>query len=183
MGIVTFKFMTGKKTMNVYYSLGIKRTHLLQPSIFPDLRLWRLRFLPILADVIMNTVKLGMSSKLLFSALLFLWFIFFVSPFIFAYGDGFNAVGTVFEGVVFSGIIVSMPAIILYCVQSFIIRLVPGTPFGVVFSLSGYSGSEESIFNKLPWCTPFTYLSKGLYQKYVCQCKGKDSRIRNREIS
>ena len=98
MGIVTFKFMTGKKTMNVYYSLGIKRTHLLQPSIFPDLRLWRLRiFLPILADVIMNTVKLGMSSKLLFSATFYFLVIFFVSPFIFAYGDGFfSAVGTVF---------------------------------------------------------------------------------------
>ena len=85
----------------------------------------------------------------------------------------FSAVGTVFEGAVFSGIIVSMPAIILYCVQSFIIRLVPGTPFGVVFSLSGYSGSEESIFNKLPWCTPFTYLSKGLYQNMYANAKGK----------
>ena len=49
----------------------------------------------------------------------------------------------------------------------------PGTPFGVVFSLSGYSGSEESLFNKLPWCTPFTYLSKGLYQNMYANAKGK----------
>ena len=71
MGIVTFKFMTGKKTMNVYYSLGIKRTHLFTAKYLSGLTLMAVAiFLPILADVIMNTVKLGMSSKLLFSATL-----------------------------------------------------------------------------------------------------------------
>ena len=38
---------------------------------------------------------------------------------------------------------------------------------------SEISGSEESIFNKLPWCTPFTYLSKGLYQNMYANAKGK----------
>lgn len=175
MGIVTFKFMTGKKTMNVYYSLGIKRTHLFTAKYLSGLTLMAVAiFLPILADVIMNTVKLGMSSKLLFSALFYFLGLFSLSALSYSLtAMVFSAVGTVFEGAVFSGIIVSMPAIILYCVQSFIIRLVPGTPFGVVFSLSGYSGSEESIFNKLPWCTPFTYLSKGLYQNMYANAKGK----------
>ena len=39
MGIVTFKFMTGKKTMNVYYSLGIKRTHLFTAKYLSGLTL------------------------------------------------------------------------------------------------------------------------------------------------
>lgn len=135
MGIVTFKFMTGKKTMNVYYSLGIKRTHLFTAKYLSGLTLMAVAiFLPILADVIMNTVKLGMSSKLLFSALFYFLGLFSLSALSYSLtAMVFSAVGTVFEGVVFSGIIVSMPAIILYCVQSFIIRLVPGTPFGVVF--------------------------------------------------
>ena len=39
MGIMTFKFMTGKKTMNVYYSLGIKRTHLFTAKYLSGLTL------------------------------------------------------------------------------------------------------------------------------------------------
>lgn len=177
MGIVTFKFMTGKKTMNVYYSLGIKRTHLFTAKYLSGLTLMAAAiFLPILTDVIMNAVKLGMSSKLLLSALFYFLGIFSLSALSYSLtAMVFSAVGTVFEGVVFSGIIVSMPAIILYCVQSFIMKLVPGSPFGVVFSLSGYSGSGESIFHKIPWCTPFTYLSKGLYQNMYANAKGKIS--------
>ena len=78
----------------------------------------------------------------------------------------FTTVGTAFEGVLFSGILLLFPEILLTCLQVFIRKLVLGTPLGADFSNS-YVHMGETTMETLPkqyaQLNPLRYMSKGLY--------------------
>lgn len=172
MGIVTFKFMTGKKTMNVYYSLGIKRVNMFTAKYLSGLTLMAVAvFLPIAIDVILNISAIGLSGKLISAALYYFLGLFSLSMFSFSLTAAvFSTVGTAFEGIVFSGILVSAPAILLSSLQTLIENLVSGTPYGVSF-VNTY-GSEQSMLTQFYQFTPFMYFSKGIYEFQSANKKG-----------
>lgn len=173
MGIVTFKFMTGKKTMNVYYSLGIKRVNMFTAKYLSGLTLMAIAvFVPLLIDVIMNVSAIGMSGHLISSALYYFLGLFSLSMFSFSVTAAvFSMVGTSFEGIVFSGILVSTPAILLSSLQTLIENLVSGTPYGVSF-VNSY-GNEQSMLSTFYQFTPFMYLSRGLFTYESADTKGQ----------
>lgn len=178
MGIVTFKFMTGKKTMNVYYSLGIKRVNMFTAKYLSGLTLMAFAvFIPIAIDVIMNISVLGLNGKMISAAVYYFLGLLSLSMFSFSLTAAvFSTVGTVFEGVVFSGILVCTPAVLLSALQSLIESLVNGTPYGVVFDNSFERYSGQSLLSEFYQFSPFMYLSRGLL---MFQSADKDGKIIN----
>lgn len=168
MGIATFRFITGKKTINVYYSLGIKRTRLFTAKYLSGLTLVGLSVaVPMLVALLANLVALG-ANRYLFTAFFYLLFGMF-SVVAFSYtltAMVFATVGTAFEGVLFSGILLLFPEILLTCLQVFIRKLVLGTPLGADFSNS-YVHMGETTMETLPkqyaQLNPLRYMSQGLY--------------------
>lgn len=170
MGIATFRFITGKKTVNVYYSLGIKRTRLFTAKYLSGLTLVGLSVaVPMLVALLVNLVVLG-ANRYLFNAFFYLLFGMF-SVVAFSYtltAVVFTTVGTAFEGVLFSGILLLFPEILLTCLQVFIRKLVLGTPLGSNFSsmytMGYYAGdSMQTLPKQYPQFNPLRYMSKGLY--------------------
>ncbi|MGN0555933.1 MAG: ABC transporter permease, partial [Candidatus Fimenecus sp.] len=168
MGIATFRFITGKKTVNVYYSLGIKRTRLFTAKYLSGLTLVGLSVaVPMLVALITNLVVLG-ANRYLFTAFFYLLVGMF-SVVAFSYtltAAVFTTVGTAFEGILFSGILLLFPEILLTCLQVFIRKLVLGTPLGSDFSNSYmYLGETtvETLPKQYPQFNPLRYMSQGLY--------------------
>lgn len=178
MGIATFRFITGKKTVNVYYSLGIKRTRLFSAKYLSGLTLVGLSVaLPMLVALIINLAVLG-SNKYLFTAFFYLLIGMF-SLVAFSYtltAAVFATVGTAFEGVLFSGILLLFPQMLFSSLQVFIQRLVLGTPLGSEFSTSRYytgEGSEVTLAKQFSACNPLRYMSDGLFTYAQGTAKGQ----------
>ena len=114
MAIKLFSFAADKKTVNVYYSLGIKRVTLFASRFFAGaLLLCASTAIPILATYLVNVAYVGASVQL--SIALFHFYVGFSLAALFAFAltlAMFSAVGTVFEGVLFSGVIALTPAVI-----------------------------------------------------------------------
>jgi len=178
MGIATFRFITGKKTVNVYYSLGIKRARLFTAKYLSGLTLVGLSVLvPMLGALIINLVVLG-ANKYLFTAFFYLLIGMF-SLVAFSYtltAAVFATVGTAFEGVLFSGILLLFPQMLFSSLQIFIQRLVLGTPLGSDFSGSRYytgEGSEVTLAKQFSACNPLRYMSNGLFTYTQATAKGQ----------
>ncbi len=176
-GITTFKFITGKKTVNVYYSLGIKRQKLFTAKYLSGLTLIALSvLLPMLVSLIANISVLG-TNKFMFPAFAYLTLGMFsvaaVSYTITAMV--FTLVGTVFEGALFSGILILFPEILFRCLQVLIEKLVLGTPLGTDFSTSSiYIGDTSASLTKtFENFNPLRYLSKGLFTYSLADAKGQ----------
>lgn len=174
-GITTFKFITGKKTVNVYYSLGIKRQKLFTAKYLSGLTLIALSvLLPMLVSLIANISVLG-TNKFMFPAFAYLTLGMFsvaaVSYTITAMV--FTLVGTVFEGALFSGILILFPEILFRCLQVLIEKLVLGTPLGATFNLSGVQDPTKSLTQSFENFNPLRYFSKGLFTYSLADAKGQ----------
>lgn len=174
-GITTFKFITGKKTVNVYYSLGIKRQKLFTAKYLSGLTLIALSvLLPMLVSLIVNISVLG-TNKFMFPAFAYLTLGMFsiaaVSYTITALV--FTLVGTVFEGALFSGILILFPEILFRCLQVLIEKLVLGTPLGATFNLSGVQDPTKSLTQSFENFNPLRYFSKGLFTYSLADAKGQ----------
>ena len=133
MAICTFNFITSKKQVNVYYSLGITRTKLfLGKYISSALLLSASVFLPLLIMLIANLSALG------FSGIVFESFFFYLLTFLVVSLSAFTitaaifaCVGTVFEAGVFSTIILFL----LFQYVSCITEKYPPCVFFTIFFL------------------------------------------------
>lgn len=171
--VLTFKFIAYKKTVNVFYSLGIKRAHLFLFRYLAGLTLIMLSvFLPTFFSFILNTIKFGFSQRL-FQVFLYYFSGMFSLGF-FTYSLSaliFTGVGTVFEGVIFSFVFISFPNLFIKLCDIFEKNFVVGSPVG-------YSFSKEtgvfSISERFAFVNPFSYLLNG-FVKY--QCADKNGRL------
>lgn len=175
MGIAAFRFITGKKTVNVYYSLGIKRTRLFSAKYLAGLTLIGLSIaVPMLVALIANIVVLGVNRYMMYAFFYLVFGMFSVAAFSFTLTAAvFATVGTMVEGAVFSGILLLFPEMLFYCLQVFIQKLVFGTPLGQNFTqqttyYGGFSGTmgangTEMLSKTYAQFNPLRYFSKGLY--------------------
>lgn len=183
-GITTFKFITGKKTVNVFYSLGIKRQKLFAAKYLSGLTLIAASvLLPMLVSLIVNISMLG-TNKFMFPAFAYLTLGMFsvaaVSYTITALV--FTLVGTVFEGALFSGILILFPEILFRCLEVLIKKLVLGTPLGTDFSTSSiYLGEDPaaSLTKTFANFNPLRYLSEGLFTYSLADAKGQVTSYEN----
>ncbi len=162
MGVCTFRFITGKKTVNVYYSLGIKRTRLFTAKYLSGLTLIAASVvLPMVVSLIANIIKLG-TNRYMISAFFYLT-VGMISLALFSYtltALVCTVVGTTFEGCLFSCILIVFPEILFTCLQRFIKSLVFGSAYGYGFT-SEYS--VETLSQKFSDFNPLRYLSEGLF--------------------
>ena len=135
MAICTFNFITSKKQVNVYYSLGITRTRLFLGNYLSGVTLLTIStFIPLFITLIMNLGALGFSGTVFKIFLLYLFSFLLVSISAFTITSAiFACVGTVFEAGVFSSIILFLPDILLFGIQSVMAKFLYGNPYGFDF--------------------------------------------------
>jgi hypothetical protein len=135
MAICTFNFITSKKQVNVYYSLGITRTRLFLGKYLAGATLLVVStFIPLFITLIMNLGALGFSGTVFKTFFLYLFAFLLVGISAFTITSTiFACVGTVFEVGVFSAIILFLPDILLYGIQTVMAKFLYGNPYGFDF--------------------------------------------------
>ena len=135
MAICTFTFITSKKQVNVYYSLGITRTRLFLGKYLSGITLLSIStFIPLFITLILNLAVLGFSGIVFKTFFLYLLTFLVVSISSFTItATIFSCVGTVFEAGVFSSVILFLPDILLFGVQSVMAKFLYGNPYGFDF--------------------------------------------------
>lgn len=155
LGIVMFRFIANKKTVNVYYSLGITRTNLFVAKYAAGLlMLFVSILLPFAAGLVINIATFGSSAELWTVIVFHILGYWALSATAYSLTAAvFSGVGTIVEGVTFSGILLLAPTMLLYCVQFLMAKLTHGTPFGhfydTRYNMSNSLSSSLSDYNPI----------------------------------
>lgn len=177
MAVLMFRFITNKKTVNVYYSLGITRAKLFSAKYLAGLMLlFAAVALPLIVVLIVNISVLG-TNKFMISAFFYLLLgNFSIAAFSFSATSAvISSVGTMFEGILFSSVVMVFPEIFLRSLQVFIEKFVFGSPLGQIFTDSYYSYSlaSEELVNEFTSVNPLRYMLNGLLKYSYALPKGK----------
>ena len=138
-GIYLFRFIASKKSVNVYYSLGISRQSLfLQTAAAGAVVLTAGIGLGVGLPVLMNCISFGATAQM-WQMALYLFASFSVMG-ITAFGAAaaiFSLVGTVAEGTAFSLAVLASPAALFLLCEQMMNRFVFGSPYAVGFFPAG----------------------------------------------
>ncbi len=163
MGISMFRFITAKKTVNVFYSLGIKRTNLFISRYFAGLALlFACIFVPVLLSALGSIILIGFNTKLLIAAFFTVLSIFSTAALTYSLTAAiFSAVGTSIEGIIFTAVMLLVPTAVFYCLEAFGANLLYGTPLkaGYIELSSGYYQTVDLIY-EYGMYNPIIYLAK-----------------------
>lgn len=169
LGVIAFRFIANKKTVNVYYSLGIKRTKLFASKYFAGLIMQSVAvIIPSLLSIFVNIYYIG-SSRELWAAGIYRGMLLLATA-IFCYTFTamiFCCVGTIVEGIIFSGVTLGLPSIALFSLQTFMSKLIWGSPYGKSVRTAEYvSLSATSLLSKFANYNPLLFAVTGL-KKYL----------------
>lgn len=178
MGVLLFKFITSKKTVNVYYSLGIKREKLFWGNYLAGAILLSLAIIiPFTVMFFVNLSACGYSAELLNA------FVYITASFLaialtaFSVTSAvFGAVGTAFETTLFSAIVLFLPTILFYALQTLMDKFLFGNPYGNYFVFSNdssYSVNAEALTDTFSFLNPVFFNSKSLALYSVMDDEGK----------
>lgn len=174
--VFSFNFVTSKKTVNVFYSLGITREKLFLGKYLSGITLLSASvIIPMIISLIINISACGMSGELINAFLLLT--ISFTAIVITAFSITaavFSSVGTVFETGVFSAILLFFPNIFFYGLQTLMDVFLYGSPYGQNFVLSnGFaSNNVESLSSKFSVLSP-VFFNKSTLISYAAMNKEK----------
>lgn len=163
MGISLFRFITAKKTVNVYYSLGITRTNIFVSRFMAGLTLlFASSVIPVILSAIVSTVLIGTSSELFTVTLFTALSIFSTAAITYSVTAAvFSAVGTSIEGTVFTAVVMLIPTVFFYCLEAFGRTMLYGTPHALgYFQLhDGYYETVDMVY-EYGLFNPLLYLVK-----------------------
>lgn len=158
LGIMLFRFVTSKKTVNVYYSLGIKRVELYGARYLAGVvMLFASIVVPMLIMTFVNIYFFG-SSEMLWKACFYYILHFSVIAFAaFSIAAAVSGcVGTVIESVGFSAVLISFPSIVMTCVKEIVPVLLLGAPTnGIEYYNDSYNSGylqntiSETLFGRI----------------------------------
>lgn len=137
--IMAFHFITSKKTVNVYYSLGITRAGLFASRFLSGvITLLLILFVPFMLSTGANWFFFG-ASKELFAAAAYLFCSYFVlTVVVFAIScAAISAVGTIFEGLLHSVVLTATPSVFFALLDLLMQPLVYGSAYGYVYYTDG----------------------------------------------
>lgn len=150
LGVFMFRFIADKKTVNVFYSLGITRKNIFLSKYLAGAVMLLISIaVPVLADAMINIAFIGSSAQLWSAALYYLFGLYFTAMVCYTVTAAiFSAVGTITEGLVFSTALLLSPSILLYCVQSLMGSLVWGCEHrpGGISLVSEYAAFNPVLF-------------------------------------
>lgn len=158
LGIMLFRFVTSKKTVNVYYSLGIKRAELYGARYLAGVvMLFASIVVPMLIMTFVNIHFFG-SSAMLWKACFYYIVHFSVIAFAaFSIAAAVSGcVGTVIESVGFSAVLIAFPSIVMMCVEEIVPALLLGAPMnGIMYYNDSYNSGylqntiSETLFGRI----------------------------------
>ena len=148
-GVFLFRFMAAKKTVNVYYSLGIKRRSLFLAKYAAGAIMLAVSVLiPILVSAFINIHYLGSSVELWRAVFYYMLALYLVAMICMTVTAAvFSAVGTLLEGMGFSAVILLLPTILIQCVNILMSVVLWGNPYtaGRFFDGEGTYISVQSL--------------------------------------
>ena len=171
LGIILFRFASDKRTVNVYYSLGIKRTTLFYTRWFAGaLVLCAAAAAGVFISYIVNLMFVGLSWQLSLVLLYFYCGLSLFSLLIYTITAAvFASVGTVSEGVVYSVGIIALPTVICLSAQNLIQGFINSSPYGSMlfdFALTGggfyYRSQTGTLVSQFSAYNPVLFFSKAL---------------------
>lgn len=130
LGVLLFRFVTNKKTVNVYYSLGIKRADLYTARLLAGV------FMMLAAVLVPLAVSLGLNLHY-FGSSVMLWrtFLFYAVHSTICVLAGLtisaavsSCVGTVVESLGFSAVLAAFPSVVTMCVNYSVPAILNGAP-------------------------------------------------------
>lgn len=130
LGVLLFRFVTNKKTVNVYYSLGIKRADLYTARLLAGV------FMMFAAVLVPLAVSLGLNLHY-FGSSVMLWrtFLFYAVHNVICVLAGLtisaavsSCVGTVVESLGFSAVLAAFPSVVTMCVNYSVPAILNGAP-------------------------------------------------------
>lgn len=130
LGVLLFRFVTNKKTVNVYYSLGIKRADLYTARLVAGI------IMMLAATLIPLAVSLGINLHF-FGSSVMLWrtFLFYAVHNVICVLAGLtisaavsSCVGTVVESLGFSAVLAAFPSVVTMCVNYSVPAILNGAP-------------------------------------------------------
>ena len=144
LGVLLFRFVTNKKTVNVYYSLGIKRADLYTARLLAGV------FMMLAAVLVPLAVSLGLNLHY-FGSSVMLWrtFLFYAVHNVICVLAGLtisaavsSCVGTVVESIGFSDVLAAFPSVVTMCVNYGVPAILNGAPaityYGIYPAASSY---------------------------------------------
>lgn len=160
LGVMLFRFIASKKTVNVYYSLGITRKNLFVSKYLAGLLMLGVSIIiPFAACLLINISKFG-SSPELWSAILYhiLGYCALAFTAFSLTAAVFSGVGTIIEGITFSGILMLGPTVAIYGLQFLMSKLVLGSPYGHFYDSPFQYQSNNALATKLSGFNPILFL-------------------------
>ncbi len=164
-GVFLFRFMAAKKTVNVYYSLGIKRCSLFLAKYAAGAIMLAVSVaLPLLLSAVVNIHYFGFSPELWTAAAYYILSLYLLAMICMTVTAAvFSAVGTVLEGIGFSAVILLLPTILIYCLQFLMSTLLWGSPYSARQVYFGdYQVLSESLVQDSTRYNPIFFLQQGL---------------------
>lgn len=144
LGVLLFRFVTNKKTVNVYYSLGIKRADLYTARLLAGV------FMMLAAVLVPLAVSLGLNLHY-FGSSVMLWrtFLFYAVHNVICVLAGLtisaavsSCVGTVVESIGFSAVLAAFPSVVTMCMNYGVPAILNGAPaityYGIYPAASSY---------------------------------------------
>lgn len=151
LGVLLFRFVTNKKTVNVYYSLGIKRADLYTARLLAGV------FMMLAAVLVPLAVSLGLNLHY-FGSSVMLWrtFLFYAVHNVICVLAGLtisaavsSCVGTVVESIGFSAVLAAFPSVVTMCVNYGVPAILNGAPaityYGIYPAASSYGEPHFDI--------------------------------------
>lgn len=153
LGVLLFRFVTNKKTVNVYYSLGIKRADLYTARLVAGI------IMMLVATLIPLAVSLGLNLHY-FGSSVMLWrtFLFYAVHNVICVLAGLtisaavsSCVGTVVESIGFSAVLAAFPSVVTMCVNYSVPAILNGAPgityYDIYPSSSSYGDMHLDMTN------------------------------------
>ena len=153
-GVFMFRFMAAKKTVNVFYSLGIKRRSLFLAKYAAGAILLAVSVvLPMLAAAFLNIHYIGSSAELWRAVLYYILALYLLAMICMTVTAAvFSAVGTVLEGIGFSAVILWLPTILIYCINVLMSVVLWGNPY----TAGGYYAGDGETYITVQSLTELT---------------------------
>lgn len=170
LGVMMFRFIASKKTVNVFYSLGITRKSLFVSKYLAGILMLIVSVaLPLLLNLVLNFSYLGSSWQLWSATAYYFWSFSILACFSFTVTAAvFSCVGTVAEGCFFPFVILGSPMIVLYCLQ-YLMETLFGNPYGEYFM--GYGTTDLPTTFKA--FNPILFLYDGVNNLSALDASGK----------
>ncbi len=169
--VCLFNFITSKKMVNVYYSLGITRTKLFCGKYFSGLLLlFVATILPMIVIFFANIFTVGYSASLFKACLFYFLYLFSVAATSFtATATVFAVVGTTFETMIFSVVLLLVPDVFLFSIQTLMDKFLYGNPYGMNFLYVntieyGYGDNVATLADRLSILSPLFWGKNGMIE-------------------